>query len=239
MQLLLFSMEKLKDRLRKSIENKEITAYELSAATGVTQANISRVLNGKTLKPNKDSLRVIADYLQVNSEWLIYGKGEMLRNEEVGIVKTVSDCLSNLPLKAENLIPLYFLESLTAVNGGFSVRQQQPIDYIYIPNVTSCDGAAYVKGNDSMAPFISRGDVVLYKNVGNIPAGIFFGDVYLIAFSIAGSEFITINYVRESENKDMITLSSFNQDFKPQDIPIKSVKALAHVKASIKYISMM
>lgn len=68
----------ISDRLVELINNKHVSAYEVSKKTGISEPTMSRILSGKTKKPNLDTLELLAKYFNVSSSWLLTGEGEML-----------------------------------------------------------------------------------------------------------------------------------------------------------------
>jgi len=68
-------MEKIGDRVKKLLEDKGITAYELSDSTGISQSTLSRIIN-KNTKPNIENRKLLADYFNVSKEWLLTGSGK-------------------------------------------------------------------------------------------------------------------------------------------------------------------
>lgn len=71
-------MNTYKERLENLINKTGITPYYLSQATGVSQATISRLRSDETAKPSISTNKKIANYFKVNTDWLLYGKGNML-----------------------------------------------------------------------------------------------------------------------------------------------------------------
>jgi transcriptional regulator with XRE-family HTH domain len=69
------------DRIRQVIDEENITVYELSKKTGISQSVISRILSNKTQKPTVKVLYLIADALKVSKTWLTTGEGEMLKSD--------------------------------------------------------------------------------------------------------------------------------------------------------------
>lgn len=59
--------------LKKLLEEKGVTPYEVSADTGISQSTFSRMLN-KNTKPNQKNKRLLAEYFNVNPEFLVTGK---------------------------------------------------------------------------------------------------------------------------------------------------------------------
>lgn len=86
-----------------------------------------------------------------------------------------------------------------------------------------------------MYPLLKSGDIVLYKQVRDMQHGIFWGEMYLVSANVDGDEFITIKYVHKSEQENCVKLVSHNQHHEPKDIPISMIRALALVKASVRY----
>lgn len=70
---------KISDRIRQLIDNKGVTAYVVSAKTGISQATLSRLLSDNTKKPNISNIEILAKYFEVNAKWLLTGEGEMLK----------------------------------------------------------------------------------------------------------------------------------------------------------------
>lgn len=63
-------------RLDQLIEKKGVTHYEVSKATGVSQATLGRVRCNKTKKLNINTIKKLANYFHIQEAWLRTGKGE-------------------------------------------------------------------------------------------------------------------------------------------------------------------
>ena len=57
----------------KLLEEKGVTPYQVSKATGVAQSSLSDWKNGKS-KPKFEKMKKIADYFGVSVEYLMYGE---------------------------------------------------------------------------------------------------------------------------------------------------------------------
>lgn len=135
-------------------------------------------------------------------------------------------------------IPLYNIEASAGVVPLYQDSEENIIDYINIPNLPNCDGAVYVRG-DSMYPLLKSGDIVIYKRIKDILNNIFWGEMYLVAIDMEDEEYVSVKYVQKSdEGKEFIKLVSQNQHHQPKDIPLKKVRALALVKASVRMNAM-
>ena len=160
------------------------------------------------------------------------------------ITKDISEVNSNVEepaavYKLENQgqsIPLYDIEAAAGLVQLFQ-KPHNIIDYITIPNMPKCDGAVRITG-DSMYPLLKSGDIVMYKVTQDIPNSIFWGEMYLISIATDDDEMITVKYVQKSELKEHIKLVSYNEHHQPKDIPVKNIRALALVKASIRINNM-
>lgn len=65
----------LQERLTYLLEKHLISAYKVSLCTGVSEATLSRILSGKSVKPNSATIEALAKYFQVNEDWLLHGIG--------------------------------------------------------------------------------------------------------------------------------------------------------------------
>ena len=69
-------MEVLSERVKKLMDEKGVTAYEVSRMTGISQSAMSRVLSNATQKMSIDNITLLAKYFNVNYDWLSTGRGE-------------------------------------------------------------------------------------------------------------------------------------------------------------------
>ncbi|MBL7868848.1 MAG: S24 family peptidase [Flavobacterium lindanitolerans] len=201
-------------------------------------------------------------FVNINPDWLLNGKGEMYRNQNTKYAENVTiengngngnengtkpNMQKKLPYqvnpyilrtdsKKENqIIPLYNMEaSAGLVQLLDNHSDQKPIDFISIPNLPNCDGALFVTG-DSMYPLLKSGDIIAYKQVKDIENDIFWGEMYLISIDVGDEELVTVKYVQKSEKDGHIKLVSQNKNHQDKDVKISKIRALALVKASIRY----
>ena len=135
-------------------------------------------------------------------------------------------------------MPLYELDATAGLVALFSdTTRSTPINYLQIPDLPPCDGAIYVRG-DSMYPLLKSGDIVLYKEINNASGCLLWGEMYLLSFTLDGEDYITIKYVQKSEVEGFVRLVSHNPHHAPQEIPRDSIRAVALVKASVRFNTM-
>jgi len=159
---------------------------------------------------------------------------EKLINEPNRIYKLRTDRIED-----QQDVPLYNLEASAGLVSLFNKHADHtPIDYLRIPNLPKCDGALTVTG-DSMYPLLKSGDIIMYKEVNTEIANVFFGEMYLLSIALNGDEYVSVKWVQKSDKgEDYIKLVSENQHHQPKDIHLKSVKAMALVKASVRINAM-
>lgn len=242
------------DRILQLIEFKGINKSRFYKETGLSNGFLDKV---KDIGASKIE-DILNTYDDINPEWLLTGKGYMIKPlhepfeikeaskessddyKKIFSGQTKSEYLLRTDIRRqEQLVPLFNLEAAAGLVQLFQNDQTTPIDYISIPNLPKCDGAIYVVG-DSMYPLLKSGDIVMYKQVQDITNSIFWGEMYILHIDIDGDAFTTVKYVHKSDvGPDYIKLVSQNQYHSPKDINIRHVKAAALVKASIRINSMM
>lgn len=211
----------------------------LASKSGVSEGNIRGYIKG--VMPKHDVLEKIVKCLDVDPEWLLTGHGNMLKGQSVQLANT--EVSHKFSLKTDRdvelqMVPLYDINATAGIVALFSDSFTQiPDDYLSIPNLPPCDGAIRVVGN-SMTPIIRAGDIVLFKHIHNIETSLIWGEMYIIAFNTEGDEYVAIKYIKKGSKKDTVTLVSENPNYDPKEITITSIRALAIVKASVRYNTM-
>lgn len=222
----------VKERLTQYIKYKNITTSAFCKSINVSTAFVSSMR--KSLQPDK--LESIAfNFPDLNTGWLMTGEGSMLKNEDARLV--VSSSVSRIP--ENKLVPLYDFQTARDLMSG---RVPTAMDYIYIPNISDCDGALYVRTN-SMSPRIQTGDVVLFKmlhsKTGSYTINSFrWGDVYLILFCMNGDSSVVLKHIQKSDDDTLVKLANFDKKVDSYEIPIDSIKSLALVKGGVFYMAM-
>lgn len=162
----------------------------------------------------------------LNPEWLLTGKGNML--------KTQSFPMKTDKIEDQQMIPLYDLEAVAGVIPVITdIDNQTPIDHIYIPNAPKCDGAMHANG-DSMYPLLKSGDILAFKIITDFVNDVFFGEMYILFIEVAGDLFRTVKFVHKGEDKEHIKLVSQNKHHQDKEIHLSKIRAMAQVKASIR-----
>lgn len=228
-----------KEKIIQFLDIKGITKNKFYSETGFSNGFLD---SGSSL--GVDKLRRILDiYRDFNAEWLITGVGSPVKSR-VSDLTTAREPIASYELKTDHSIgmqsiPLYNIEASAGLVELFRHHNdEKAVDTISIPNLPKCDGAVYVTG-DSMYPLLKSGDIVMYKEIHNIVDGLFWGEMYLVSVDLDGEEYISVKYIQKSEKGEAyIKLVSQNSHHQPKDVKLKTVRALALIKASIRINSM-
>ena len=190
-----------------------MTQEQLAQRLGIGKAALSMIETGKAGLSARNR-NILVQELNVNPDWLETGKGCMF-NAEPDLTAYMHRTDNSLPLQS---VPLYSIEGTAGL--------------VHIPNLPKCDGAIYIVG-DSMYPLLKSGDIVLYKQLGDIN-DIFWGDMYLLSIDIDGEEYVTVKYIQKSDREGYVKLVSQNVHHADKDVEIARIRAIALVKASIR-----
>ena len=207
-----------------------MTQEQLAQHLGIGKAALSMIETGKAGLSSRNKNILVQD-LNVNPDWLDGEEGEMF-NAEPNLQEFRLRTDRSLPMQS---VPLYELDATAGLTALFETRQV-PVSHIQIPDLPPCDGALYVRG-DSMYPLLKSGDIVLYKEVHD-NANILYGEMYLLSFTIDGDDYVTIKYLQKADDEGFVRLVSYNPHHSPKDIPVDSIRALALVKASVRFNTM-
>lgn len=214
------------------------------------QSDMSNGLIGKARKRgalSQDNIsKILYTYPDLNANWLLIGKGEMLIDDiPVDLSKKSNGEAKNVfKLRTDNNvtnqdIPLFNIEAAAGLVELFQNQSDTtPIDTLHIPNLPKCDGAIFVTG-DSMYPLLKSGDIVAYKQISDFVNDIFWGEMYIISVDVDDEEYISVKYVQKSDKGEQyLKLVSQNAHHQPKDVKLKKVRAMALVKASVRINSM-
>lgn len=233
-------MESVSDRLASFLKykGKGQTAFEQEA--GLSRGYVQKASDNMGYKIKSK----ISEYCpELNMDWLLTGKGDMLKDEqhvsEVTEVKSLSNLKSKDVKKDEQMVNLYDFEASAGLRSLLDNNHANVIDSIRIPNLPKCDGAIHIVG-DSMYPLLKSGDIVLYKEMPVDMQHLFYGEMYLISYIIEGDAYVVVKYINRSpQGEPYVTLVSQNPHHADRDIDFRTVNALALVKASIRINCMM
>ncbi|MEC3875973.1 S24 family peptidase [Chryseobacterium salviniae] len=212
----------------------------LNNSTFEKKIELSNGYIGTQIKRNADLgegvlIKILDNCLDINPEWLLTGKGEMLKSSKEYKQESFQKSKIDEPkTHYGNTVPLYDIEATAGVFEVFNNNPQSiPIEHITIPNLPKCDGALYIRG-DSMYPLLKSGDIVAFKTIHD-KYNIIWGEMYLIYIVHNGDEYFFCKFLKKSSREGYAEFISHNQHHQSVEFPLDSIKALALVKASIRF----
>jgi transcriptional regulator with XRE-family HTH domain len=229
----------ISQRLVYLLDKKGITIYILSERTGIAQSTLGRVKN-KNAKPNKKNRKILADFFGVTVEWLIYGeetsKLEFDASMNDGFELTEKNNLKYLNLPYGNKIALIPYVDSYRVDGFLkypdltSVLPHYPY---YTSKLISEQLIAFKMTDDSMESnhknSIKRDAVLICNEINSNQwktEALFCVSLY---FVIVINGLILVRCVSYKKNKDQLTLTANNKDFKDIVLPMKDVSKIYKV----------
>lgn len=187
-------------------------------AIGVTPSVVDNIVGKRQGKPSFDVVEKVSALAEINIDWLITGKGDMLKSSK-GIK----------PTKDGTGIPLIPVEAMAGCFTGSQTVLLQECDRYVVPAFKNADFLIYVRG-DSMQPRYFSGDMVACKMLS--PTDLFFqwGKVYVLDTDQGA----LIKKVEQGTDDETITLVSENENYKPFQIPRRAVYHIAIVMGLIR-----
>lgn len=187
-------------------------------AIGVTPSVVDNIVGKRQGKPSFDVVEKVSALAEINIDWLITGKGDMLKSSK-GIK----------PTKDGTGIPLIPVEAMAGCFTGSQTILLQECDHYVVPAFKNADFLIYVRG-DSMQPRYFSGDMVACKMLS--PTDLFFqwGKVYVLDTDQGA----LIKKIEQGTDDETITLVSENENYKPFQIPRRAVYHIAIVMGLIR-----
>lgn len=231
-------MCKILSRIQEISVKEGITIGALERQIGASKGVLSRAIAKGTDVQAKWIEAFVENYPQYSTEWLLTGKGDMLKGDHKELVATYAPVsITAEPMLEIADIPLYNVEASAGLQRLF-VDGGDLLGKISIPNAPRCDGAVHVIG-DSMYPLLKSGDIIAYKVLNSIES-IVYGEIYLLQLCNDGDVSVVVKYVKRSEmGDDYIKLVSHNPQHDPQDVPISWLQHIARVKLTIRKYSIV
>lgn len=210
------------------MDYKSLNSLTLAKELGYKSSEkLSRLFREGNAKPSYDIIYDISNKFEINTDWLIVGRGPMLRTDDT----STSEPLPSINQEYKGA-PYYNVDFI----GGFefvSNDQTQLPDY-YInyppynkPGVMWCNLTGH-----SMEPEISNGDVIALKEVRSpieyLPAGEIYG--------IITDDYRTVKRIRPGAQKGFVRLIPANKspEFCEQEIPVEMIRRVFAVLGSIR-----
>ena len=228
------------DRLDTYMKSKGLNDNQMTVQAGLSVGALGKQRKGSRGLSNESIARILHAYEDLSADWLILGKGVMIRsNNGQAVAKQVhdTDTISNY-IPAESTAdepPKIPLVSISAVagfgNADFAIQQSDVKDYYVVPKFKDrrIDFMIEVAGS-SMYPKYNSGDVVACTILRE-SRFIQWNKVHLIGTVEQG---ILIKRVKKGQDDQHLLLISDNKDYDPFVINIDEVTGMALVVGVIR-----
>ena len=183
---------------------------------------VHNIVGGRQTKPSFDVLqKILSTFDDIDADWLIHGKGDMLKVTEKPIES-----------KDRNGIPLVSIHAIGGFgNNSFSIKEKDVKAYYVVPKFQGCkvDFMIEVAGS-SMYPKYNSGDIVACTIIKESQF-IQWNKVHVIGTKEQG---ILIKRLKKGAKSNFITAISDNKDYDPFDIPENEITGIALVIGVIR-----
>lgn len=208
----------LKDKIQKLLDNKGITAYELSLKSTVPHSSISRILNGETKKLSTKNKKLLSDFFKVEEDYFNNGYISEIKNTDF--------------LEEPNTN--YYYPEVNASAGLETEMQNDELKRIPI-NIPNWEkGVSFINVyGDSMYPKYCSGEIIGIKEVE--PQYINYGYAYVVIFN-DGQVFL--KYIRRGKDNDHWLLDSENPKYESREYHLSLIKKVFIIKGVITKTTM-
>lgn len=235
-------MGTIKERLEKIAAFDSLSIRRFEEKCGLKRGNISNMSNESSIGSDKLS-KIIDTYSSIDIEWLLTGKGDMLKNETTlpaqnatcavsSVGKETREISTSQLKKADNstkgipLIPLHAMAG--ALRGEISVLEYECEQYV-VPAFKGADFLIPVKGN-SMFPTYQSGDIVACQRTPM--SSVFFQ--WNKPYVLDTAQGAIIKRIRPGVDDEHVQIVSDNTDYLPFYLHKSEIYAVALVIGIIR-----
>lgn len=209
-----------KDRILQFIEYKGISKNKFYNETGISNG----ILDKKSGLSMDTIEKFYSTYPEINPEWLLTGKGEMLKSGNTNTETGKEESVKGIPLVNATAIGGYG-------NNVFSFEERDVKDYYVIPKFKykQVDFMIEVEGS-SMYPKYNSGDVVACRIIKERNF-IQWNKTHVIVTREQG---IIIKRIKPSDAPNSLLMVSDNESYDPFNVPEEEIEGLAIVVGVIR-----
>lgn len=202
------------------------TDTELAEFLGVKQPTISTWRKRNTI----DYELIIAKCNDIDANWLITGKGKMLKKETINKSNFSVNETSLIYNKTEG-IPLIPIDAMAGFGEGTVQVMQYDTEQYKVPEFTelNVDFMIRVKGS-SMYPKYNSGDLVACKKLSIKDLFFQWNKVYVLDTEQGA----LIKRIKQSDADNCIKIVSDNPSYDPFDMPLDKIYAISLVVGVIR-----
>lgn len=195
-----------------------------ATAVGIAPSVVDNIVGKRQGKPSFEVIEKVSALAEVNVEWLVTGRGEMLIEKKPNYIPTAHSTLN--PNEGIPLIPL------SAMAGALTSDQtvlEYECDRYVVPAFKGADFLIQVKGS-SMYPKYSSGDIVACQRVSMDNLFFQWNKVYVIDTDQGA----LIKRIKPGHDKNHVLIVSDNEKYDPFELSCSSIYAVALVIGVIR-----
>lgn len=224
-------MEKaINQRIKSVINYLSISDREFANKIGIPQTTISNIFNRDSDVKFSVIEAVINQFGFISLDWLLTGKGDMLKKDNEELVK-----LSIEESVTKSIgVPYYEnIEGTCGIVSQFNDYKEMPTFYINYQHFNDCNAYIPVVG-DSMYPQYCSGEIIAVKRIFNMEI-IQWGEAYFVVTNDNANNLKTVKLVHPHEDPDKIILRASNPNFKGDTVIDKAdIISMFIIKGKIK-----
>ena len=222
-------------RIKELMSYYSINSLTLSKELGYKSSEkISRLFRDGGAKPSYDIIYDISNKFEINTDWLITGRGSMLKSEGVPLMgDKEGEKDENLPeVNDEDKGAAYY--NLDFI-GGFDVvlnNQTRNPDYYIDFAPYNKEGVVWcnITGH-SMEPELNNGDFIAMREMHDPIEYLPYGEIY----GIVTDSYRTVKRIRMAERDGFVRLIPTNKspEYGEQEIPVSMIRKVYAVLGSM------
>lgn len=205
----------MKERILQIIENKGLNKNKFYSITGLSNGFLD-----KSGSIGVDKLeKILNSFPDIDSDWLITGKGNMLKSEKDFI---------QISEQTES-VPVYNIDFTASDINVFNDNIAEVIGYLNIPELKGSERVIIARG-DSMLGVIDSGDFIGIKKINDFT---FFN--YGSPYAIVTEDYRLLKFIRKSDNSENIILRSNNPEYDDIELPKDKILELYLITACLPF----
>ena len=216
----------IKQRILQFVDTLGISKRDFYAQIGVSRGT----LESRTGITEDVMAKFIAAYPNINYEWLLDGRGKMLKDDISSDCNVIQEKpVSATPSNSQEGIPLIPISAMAgALTSEQSILEYECERYV-VPVFKGADFLIPVKGS-SMYPKYSSGDIVACKRVPMSDLFFQWNKVYVIDTNQGA----LIKRIRRGSDDEHVLIVSDNTNYEPFELHLSSIYAVALVIGVIR-----
>lgn len=226
-------------RFIQVLEYKGDSIDNIQERTGISILDLENLVKG--IGPlNLDVIfKILSQYKDISFQWLLNGKGDMIIPEEEIIsdsdkIEYSESSISNANKTKYRLVPVINLDIAGGNNNDIVDSSEYTMGFVPFLDARKEDVCCFISGN-SMTPLYPAGTAVQIRKVELWKDYIEFGNVYVVDL-IDGRRLI--KEIRKGENKESLTLHSFNKEYEDAPVPKEIIRNIWQVIQKLERVSM-